>query len=77
MKSAIVFEKAKTIREAEKTDGLQKRAIHSMKALEKFSRNQEFLERGSLKSATAEVLPQNKNINEQVIDPRTPTVCIH
>ena len=52
--------------------GLMERALHQMKAREKFAENREFVDRGSLVTASGDPVPSNENAGEQIIDPRTP-----
>ena len=82
MDAILTFEKNTAERLKEREAGLAKRAIHRMKATEKAEIIQQFIERGSLflpgddpeemseEPEDAVVLKFNKNIGEQVIDPR-------
>jgi len=75
MKNFLIFEEKTVQRLAKKEAELNDRAVHFMKAKEKFDLIQTQIDRGSLviPGVIDEPIEKNKNAGEQVIDPRTPT----
>ena len=83
MFAALVQEKAIVERDSRREEILANRAVHFMKARERFASIRNFIDRGSFffpalegeggGGAPLAPIVQNANVGEQVIDPRTPT----